>query len=45
MLILLALVVSTGTTLQAILIGHSGATAVWTEDMGAPALSGDGDTD
>ncbi len=45
MLILLALVVSTGTTVQAILIGHSGATAVWTEDMGAPALSGDGDTD
>lgn len=44
-LIVLALAVSAGTTVQAILIGHSGATAVWTEDMGTPSPSGDGDTD
>ena len=36
-LIVLALVVAGGTTVQAVLIGHSGATAVWTEDMGTPA--------
>ncbi|MBT9608267.1 hypothetical protein D8Y23_09175 [Microbacterium enclense] len=32
-LLVLALVVSGGTTVQAILIGHSGATAVWSGDM------------
>ncbi|WP_104087559.1 DUF2231 domain-containing protein [Cryobacterium sp. N19] len=42
-LLLVALVVSTGTTVQAILIGHSGATAVWSEDMGSPAPSDDAD--
>lgn len=42
-LLLLALLVSTGTTIQAVLIGHSGATAVWSEDMGAPAPAGDVD--
>ncbi|MFC5929458.1 hypothetical protein D6T64_19505 [Cryobacterium melibiosiphilum] len=40
-LIVLALVAATGTTVQAIRIGHSGATAVWSEDMGAPAPAGD----
>jgi hypothetical protein len=39
-LLVLALVASTGTTVQAILIGHSGATAVWSEDMGVPAPAG-----
>ena len=43
-LIVLALVVSGGTTVQAILIGHSGATAVWTEDMSTPS-SGSGESD
>lgn len=38
-----ALTASTGTTVQAIRIGHSGATAVWSEDMGTPAPSGGGD--
>ncbi|TFD85566.1 hypothetical protein E3T61_17420 [Cryobacterium lactosi] len=28
---------STGTVVQAVRIGHSGATAVWSEDMGTPA--------
>lgn len=32
-LLVLALVVAGGTTVQAVLIGHSGATAVWSEDM------------
>lgn len=32
-LLVLAVVVSGGTTVQAVLIGHSGATAVWSEDM------------
>ncbi|MDJ0338973.1 DUF2231 domain-containing protein [Cryobacterium sp. PH31-O1] len=32
-----ALGASSGTLVQAILIGHSGATAVWSEDMGTPA--------
>jgi Predicted membrane protein (DUF2231) len=32
-LLVLALVVAGGTTVQAILIGHSGAAAVWSEDM------------
>ena len=32
-----ALGASSGTMVQAILIGHSGATAVWSEDMGVPA--------
>ncbi|MCS5715697.1 hypothetical protein NVV95_14190 [Herbiconiux sp. CPCC 205716] len=32
-LIALALVASAGTTVQAVLIGHSGATAVWQQDM------------
>jgi hypothetical protein len=36
-LLVLALVVSAGTTVQAIRIGHSGATAVWSENMGTPA--------
>lgn len=40
-LLVLALVVSGGTTVQAILIGHSGATAVWTEDMSTPTSGGD----
>ncbi|MET0933350.1 MAG: DUF2231 domain-containing protein [Mycetocola sp.] len=40
-LLALALVASTGTTVQAILIGHSGAAAVWTKDMGTPVTSGD----
>jgi hypothetical protein len=40
-LIALALAVSGGTTVQAILIGHSGATAVWTEDMSTPSSGGD----
>ncbi len=40
-LIVLALVASTGTTVQAVLIGHSGATAVWQGDMGAPASVGE----
>ena len=31
-----ALGASSGTLVQAILIGHSGATAVWSEDMGTP---------
>ncbi|GGI42814.1 hypothetical protein GCM10010988_40930 [Cnuibacter physcomitrellae] len=35
-LIVLALIASTGTTVQAVLIGHSGATAVWQEDMSGP---------
>jgi len=39
-----AVVASTGTTVQAVLIGHSGATAVWQEEMGAtPVPSGDSD--
>ncbi len=41
-----ALVVSTGTLVQAVRIGHSGATAVWSEDMGNPApASESGDSD
>ena len=32
-LLVLALVVAGGTTVQAALVGHSGATAVWSEDM------------
>ncbi|RFA12963.1 hypothetical protein B7R21_08940 [Subtercola boreus] len=40
-LLALALVASSGTTVQAILVGHSGATAVWSEDMGTSAPSGD----
>lgn len=32
-LLVLALVVAGGTTVQAVLIGHSGAAAVWSEDM------------
>lgn len=42
-LLALAVVVSAGTTVQAVLIGHSGATAVWSEDMGAPASTGESD--
>ncbi len=38
-LIVLALVAASGTTVQAVLIGHSGATAVWQEDMGTPPSS------
>ncbi|MGV8969952.1 MAG: DUF2231 domain-containing protein [Microbacteriaceae bacterium] len=34
-ILVLALVVSTGTTVQAVLVGHSGATAVWSGDMGS----------
>ena len=38
-----ALVATTGTTVQSILVGHSGATAVWSEDMSAtPAGGGEG---
>lgn len=44
-LIVLAVAVSSGTLVQAILVGHSGATAVWTEDMGTTAPSGDQDAD
>ncbi|KFF59697.1 hypothetical protein JF66_09590 [Cryobacterium sp. MLB-32] len=39
-----AVIGSTGTMVQAIRIGHSGATAVWQEEMGTtPAPSGDSD--
>ncbi|WP_198416872.1 MULTISPECIES: DUF2231 domain-containing protein [Cryobacterium] len=38
-----ALLASTGTTVQAIRIGHSGATAVWSDDMGTPAPAGNKD--
>lgn len=41
--IVLGVTVSVGTTVQAVLIGHSGATAVWSEDMGNSAPSGDSD--
>lgn len=36
-LIVAAGIASTGTVVQAIRIGHSGAAAVWTEEMDAPA--------
>lgn len=37
-----AVVATTGTTVQAIRVGHSGATAVWSEDMAkTPVSSGD----
>ncbi|QYF72963.1 DUF2231 domain-containing protein [Cryobacterium sp. PAMC25264] len=36
-LIVAAALVSTGTVVQAIRIGHSGATAVWSSDVGTPA--------
>ena len=39
-----AVIATTGTTVQAIRVGHSGATAVWSEDMGTPPASG-GDED
>lgn len=43
-IIVAAAVGSTGTVVQAIRIGHSGATAVWQEEMAAtPASSGDSD--
>lgn len=35
-LIVAAGLASTGTVVQAVRIGHSGATAVWSEDMGTP---------
>jgi len=38
-----ALLASTGTTVQAIRIGHSGATAVWSENIGTPVPSGEKD--
>lgn len=38
-----ALLASTGATVQAILIGHSGATAVWSEVVGTPVPAGDED--
>ncbi|RYV52706.1 DUF2231 domain-containing protein [Pengzhenrongella frigida] len=39
-----AVLATTGTTVQAIRIGHSGATAVWSQDVSAtPAGSGDED--
>lgn len=38
-----ALLASTGTTVQAILIGHSGATAVWSEDVGTSVPAGEKD--
>ncbi|WP_368496193.1 DUF2231 domain-containing protein [Herbiconiux sp. A18JL235] len=40
-LIVLALVAAGGTVVQAVLIGHSGATAVWQEDMGGAVSPGD----
>ncbi|MDH6238146.1 DUF2231 domain-containing protein [Cryobacterium sp. CG_9.6] len=41
---LAAVLTATGTTVQAVIIGHSGATAVWSEDMGTPAApTGDND--
>ena len=40
-----ALVAATGTTVQAVLIGHSGATSVWSEVGGAPAPVGGEDDD
>lgn len=39
-----AALATTGTTVQAILVGHSGATAVWSQDVGTPPAS-DGDDD
>ena len=39
-----AVIATTGTTVQAIRVGHSGATAVWSEDMAnTPASGGDED--
>lgn len=38
-----AVLASTGTTVQAVRIGHSGATATWSEDMGTPAAGTDED--
>ncbi|WP_345803304.1 hypothetical protein AAIB33_09555 [Microbacterium sp. AZCO] len=32
-LLVLAVIVGGGTTVDAVLIGHSGATAVWSDDM------------
>ena len=40
-----AVVASTGTVVQAVRVGHSGATAVWSEDMGSTPASGSGDSD
>jgi len=34
-----AVVATTGTAVQAIRVGHSGAAAVWSEDMGTPAAA------
>ncbi|NTW42229.1 MAG: hypothetical protein HGA44_20515 [Cellulomonadaceae bacterium] len=39
-----AVVAGAGTTVQAVLVGHSGATATWSEDMSTPAPAG-GDAD
>ena len=39
-----AVVAAAGTTVQAIRIGHCGATAVWSQDLGTPPAS-DGDDD
>lgn len=36
-----AVLASAGTTVQAVRIGHSGATAVWSDVVSAPALPGD----
>jgi MFS superfamily sulfate permease-like transporter len=38
-----AVLASTGTTIQAIRIGHSGATAAWSEDMNTPVAAGNKD--
>ncbi|TFC38835.1 MULTISPECIES: hypothetical protein [unclassified Cryobacterium] len=40
-----ALVAATGTIVQAVCIGHSGAAAVWSEAGGAPAPAGGEDDD
>jgi hypothetical protein len=37
-----AVLAASGTTVQAIRIGHSGATAVWSEDMNTPAAASPG---
>ena len=41
-IVVAALATSVGTTVQAVMVGHSGATAVWQEDMGkAPVADSD----
>lgn len=36
---------ATGTTVQAVRVGHSGATAVWSGDVASSSSSSDGDSD